>query len=445
MNDLIETIQRFFRHFDGFYYWLRNALKVYIQPKLFIESLIALSAKERTKRILEYFCFYESIILIISATLIDKIKFSLLKIPGLIILDAIFAIPLIIVILIALFIAGIKSPLKKSITYVLVMRIFYALPLQIFFFLFVFFENYVFYIFFWGGIQLFAIIILLLPPLFFANKNKQALFLLGSTIAIFLLSIFVYALVEKANPKSENAEQTESYFDPIFTEYQKYREKLKIIDEIEIEKDIDEAKKYSKIDEKEEVDIDTNKLRDNKKYHNAFMLDRIKTEEEICNKENSIYFDTNKERFEEYREFLNELKKYVESAYSAIDIIDLKKAIAKKKVEIEVLNEELNKYPKYKYDENKERDYSKIKSQAELLKSLNEIVSIRKLAFEHEQLKSTILKKEISLKEDETEILKMLFDLEEEAIKTMETGMKFKNDEINYYELILKMKRFIIL
>lgn len=445
MSDLIDTIQTFFKNFDRFFYWLRNALKVYTQPKVFIEGLIAKDAKEITKRILEYFCFYESLILIISATLFNKIKFSLFKMPGLIFIDVIFALPLILIILIALYTAGIKSPVKKSITYVLVMKIFFGLPLQIFFFLFVFFENYVFYILFGGSIQLFAFIILLLPPLFFANRNKQALIFFGTTLGLFLLSIFIYIQIGKANPKSENIEQKESYFDPIFSEYEKYRDNLKLIDEVDTKGDIDRADNFSKLSEKDENDIDVNKLKEDQKYRNEFMLNRIKNEMDIFSEEKSCYFETNKKRFEIYREFLNELSKYMEKAYSAFEIIERKAAIFKINGELERLNKDLDNFPKYIYDEKKKTDYSKYKTEAELLKVLEEENKISKLAVEHEELNINILEKVNQMWENKIKIQEILLSIMREATKLDEARMKFTGEQINYYVFILRIRSLIFI
>jgi hypothetical protein len=445
MSDVIETILNFFKHFDVFFSWLRNALKIYTQPKVFIENLIALDAKERTKRIIGYFCFYESIILIISATLIDKIEFSLFKIPGLIFLDAIFALPLIFIILIALYAAGINSPVKKSITFVLVIKIFFGFPLQIFFFLFMFFENYVFYILFGGGIQLFALIILLLPPLFFANRNKQALILFGSTLGLLLLLIFVYSQIGKVNPKSENVEQKESFYDPIFSEYEKFRDKLKLIDEVDTKADIDQANNFSKLSEKDENDIDIKQLKEDRKYRNEFMLNRIKNEMDIFSKENICYFKTNKARFEVYRDFLNELSIYLEKTYSAYEIIERKDAIVKINTELDHLNNDLNNFKKYEYDENKKTDYSKYKTETELLKALEKEVENRRLAVEYEQLKINILKKESQVWENKTKIQDVLIGIMNEATRIEKARRRFSEDQMYYYLFILKIRSIIFI
>ena len=173
MSDPFEQIIKVFKHYNDFFDWLICALKFYVQPKVFIDELLKKDLKDGIKKIIEYFLLFESIILILSATFVEKIKFGLFKIPALLILDVFLAAPLISIAAISLKIGKVSSPIKKSVFCVLLFKIFYLLPIQIFFLLFIFFENYVFYILFGGGTELFLIAILFLLPAVYAKGIKQ--------------------------------------------------------------------------------------------------------------------------------------------------------------------------------------------------------------------------------------------------------------------------------
>lgn len=443
MSDIFESLFSLFKHFDKFFHWLHEALKFYTQPKLFIESILNLKTKDIIKRILEYFCFFETILLIIASTLIDKIQFSLYKIPGLLILDAIFALPLIIVISIALFFARVVFPIKKSVSFVLLMKIFYGLPIQIFLFFFISFENYVFYVLFGAGIQLLFLFLLLVPPLFFAEKKKQSFIILGITLGLLILYIFTYEQASKVNPPSENMDSEESYFDPIFSEYRTYRAKVKLIDEMQIKDEIEKAESYSKQIENNDIEINVDKLREDQKYHTEFVLSRIKSEAELFNKENNCYFRNNKKRYELYLDYLNELSRYQEKYYSVFDIFDLGKAMKNNQIEIELLTRKLENSPKYIITEFSKIDYSKIKSEKELINRLETEDKMRELAIEQKELQIKILEKENSKWENKVRIQEIISDIFSEATKLEESRLKFSEDEMYYYIFISKLRSLI--
>lgn len=445
MSDIFDSLFSLFKHFDKFLRWIYDALIFYTQPRLFIESILSLKTKDITKRILEYFCFFEAVLLIIASTLIDKIQFSLFKVPGLLILDALFALPLIIIIAVALSIASVTFPVKKSVTFVLLMKIFYGLPIQIFFFFFVSFENYVFYVLFGAGIQLTFLVILFLPSLFFANKNKQVVIILSATLGLFLLYIFIHGQTSKVNPSPENMDNEESFFDPIFSEYRAYRGKIKLIDEIETKVDMEEVENYKKQIENNNVEINVNKLREDHKYHTEFVLSRIKSETELFNKSNSCYFRSNIKRYELYLDYLNELSKYQEQYYSVFDIFDLGKAIRITQTEIELLTRELENLPKYVITEFCKIDYSKIKNERELINRLETEIKQREIAIKQKELHIKILEKESSKMENKTRIQEIISNIYIEATKLHESSIRFHEDENNYYRFIIKLRNLIII
>lgn len=444
MSEIIGRFIDVFKHFNKIFEWLQEALKFYIQPKSFIENLLSINIKIATRKIIEYFLFIEGILLIVSATLIDKIQFSLFKIPGLLILDVIIAFPLIIIISISLWVGKVSLPIKKSIFYVILLKIYFVIPLQLFFLLFVFFENYVFYILFGAGTQLLVIILILSPSFFFAKKNKQFLIILCTTIVLFVSLCFLYSQISRINPSTDNIESELSTFDPIFSEFVRLNNKARLIDEIETRDDMNTIDNYEKLIKNMDIEIEVSRMREDRKYLNEILMERINSEIDIFNDKDTYDFDSNRRRFEIYLNFLNQLILYREKYYRVFNIIDLYNLIRKDQETLNSMKSEIEGYPEFKITEFNTIDFSKM-SEAEFIKRLDEEVEQLKIESEYKRLIIEIKDKEISILENKTKIQEIIVNIYKEATKLEEARIEYGKEKINYYSFILTIRSLIFL
>lgn len=442
MSDNIDLIFKVFKHFNRFFKWLYDTLKFYTQPKSFIEGLLKLNVKDFTKHLLEYFILFESILLIIASTLIDNIQFSLYKILGLLLLDFIFALPLILIISFSLFIGRVLNPIKKSISFILLFKIFYGFPIQIFFFLFIFFENYVFYILFGAGLQLLAVFLIFSPSIFFSKRKKQTFVILISTLGLFILFIFTYTQIHRLNPSTDNLEDYDFYFDPIFSEYRALRAKAKLIDEIKINGEIDSIENYRGLIYEDSFEEDLKALKDDQKYHNELVLERISFENEYFNDKENYNFKINKQRFENYLEFLNRLSYFQEEYYNLYDIFKLEKQIKNIQHEINLMKEEFSKIPEYEIMDFNELDLSNL-NEKEMIKVLEEKTKKIKLATEKEEFRGDILKKEISIWQNKTKIQEIKISILKKFNELSSSRLRFTDEEINYYSFIIRLHELL--
>lgn len=444
MSDTLSYLVKAFRNFDRFFNWLYDTLKFYTQPKSFIEELVKLNIKDFTKHVLEYFIFFECVLLIIASTLIDKIQFSLYKIPGLVFLDFVLALPLIFIISFSLFIGKVENPIKKSVSFVLLFKIFYGLPIQIFFFLFIFFDDYVFYILFGAGYQLLVIVLVFFSSIFFAKRKRQTLIILITTLGLFVLYIFIYSQASNLNPSSENLEENNCYFDPIFSEFMTLKAKARLFDEINIEDEIDNIESHGKFISEDSFEKDLETLKADQKYHNELILNRLNVEAEFFNKNENYYFKSNRRRFARYLEFLNELSYFQEEYYTIFDIYRLEKSIKNLQREIELIMNEIEKVPKQKITDFDEIDFSNL-SQDETVRVLEEEIKKGQLTSEQAKLQISKQNREILIWQNKIRIEEIRIKILARANELEESRSQFADEVINYYSFKIKLHGLIFI
>ena len=444
MSDSFEKIIKVFKHYDYFFNWLSHASKFYVQPKAFIDELISENLKSGIKKILEYFLLVEAIILILAATFIDKIQFGLFKIPALLILDIGLALPLITIVAISLRLAQISNPIKKSIFYVLLLKIFYLLPIQIFFFVFIFSENYVFYILFGAGTELFLLALLFYVPVVFAKGIKQYLIVQSVVIILFILLILTFSLAGAINPAREEANSLTSSFDPIFYEFVTLKNKAKLLDEYNPKTEIDKLEKLIKQDEERPNEINADRLREDQKYKNEILLKRVEAEIAIFSNEDSYYFGSNRRRFEKYLDFLGEIIKYTTKYYESFEVFDMNRAIEKTKKELEAIKAEIEKYPKFKIAEDNDMGLA-LMNENEKIKRLSEEIKQREMAMGYEELLSKKGRVEISILENKYKIQETISGIYEQQTRLYESMTKFTEEIMNYYKFVLAMRTLIFI
>lgn len=442
MINSIFDIKKLFAYFDGFVNWLDGTVRFYIHPKKFILNLTKLKNKKLLKKLLEYFVFYESVILTVSATLIDKIQFNIFRISGFVIIDFILSIPLIFIIALSFKVGKIANPLKKSISFVLVFKIFIGIPIQVFLIFFIFFENYFFYILYCAGLQIFVITLIISSSVFFAESIKKFLTVLVTIIALFFIITFTLSSVFAITPSYSGIEIFDVFYDPIFDEFEELKERAKLLDEIKVDYKFERLDRYSYLIKEESMNLDLTEIKKDLRFEYNLINSKIQTElQYFGNKENYI-FKSNRKRFELYIAFLHELSNFQEEYLKIIDIIELEIENKELEKQIRNLESEIDNFPDFKKPTFTKDGRIKLDSE-EFNKIFTEELESLKLAVE---LDKTIVSKyeaKIKKQDNEIKILKLKTNIQNKSIKLYQAASPVNEIIIEYYQFVTKLMVYL--
>lgn len=448
----LSAIVDFFngKHFNAFYKWAREALGFYVSPKTFVLDFEKKQNKEFVRSLFKYFLFFEFVILLFACSLLDVLHFEIYKVFGFLLGDLVFTIPLIGITALSLFVAKIKSPLKKAIAFILLFKVFLILPFQIFLILFLFFEDYTFLAIFLILAQSVVVANLVLPAFFFASKPIKKLLVISTAIVLFialtLFSIF--------NPLTPNKNDEGIPLDPIYSEFEHLKAKAILINQIDLKMEIESLKQYKSLILEGNFYDNVDSLKDDWKYRNEIILNKVRSEKEFFIDKNAYRFRTNRLRFAKYLEFLEALLQCQEACFRSLDILKLEMANKTIEMEMAKIDEEIRQLK-----EKKPASSAKIRQQVpsgmwpEIEKEHMWPVIEKKLReIEKQELKSNVLILEISKEEKRGLTMKNAIkslEIEGEYYRlATEVEMKmvaFIEEENKYMDLLIRVNALILL
>jgi hypothetical protein len=426
-------------NFNRLYRTIIDCLKFYANPKAFLEEVVSQKIEILVKKLIISFIFIESLLILIGSVLINKFDYGLGKVPGLILVDCIYSMPLILIIFISLKLAKITLPLKKAISLVLFTKIFIGLPIQLIYFLFVSTENYIFYASFWIAVLLILLIYLILPTVVYCERLKQTAIVLSLTFALFFLLVIITGALSQLGSISTNDDSQIGKYDPIYSEYNKLGQRTKTLDAIDFESFRKKARQFLNEDMNGDPIKNLEEFKEDAKYHIGNYKEKVRTELEFFSNKDNYEFKTNQKRYEIYVRLLYEVMNFIESYYKTAYYYSVRIENIRLEQDIKVLEEEVRKYSDLGDDEN----------QRKLI--LNEIrkkgLGVRLTMLERinqlQELHVSLLKKQSIIMENKVNVLRFLTSFEESYSKIQEIRLEFMDSEIKYLDIVLRWS-FII-
>ena len=291
------------KNFDEFYKWLREALLFYKSPREFVLVFEKKQSKDFIRSLLQYFLLFESIVILLAASLLDVFHFRIYAIFGFMLMDVLLAIPLVASTGAALYLTKTKRPFKKGAAFILLFRFFLIIPFQVFLILFIFFENYAYLAVFLFLSQLVVLANVLLPGFFFANRNSQRIL----AVLISAIGLLGIAFLSALNPLMTGKDDGVTPLDPIYSEFKHLKSKATLLGHVDTSFDIESLKKYRQEISKGMFYENFESLREDWIYRNELVVKEALFEKEYFINDNIYRFRTNKQRFSKYLEFIDSL------------------------------------------------------------------------------------------------------------------------------------------
>lgn len=412
---------------------LTEAAKFYKNPKKITINFIMLSKEEIFKRIIIYLFFYEIILTLLASTLIENVKFNLLKIVGATLLDFIYLLPGVIIIFLSLKFSKVSNAFRKSIIFYIFVKVFIGIFISCSYIFFISFEIYTWYIIFGICSHLMLLLLLILPGFYFSDSKKQLLKIFISTLLLTILFLYInsFFLPSLGFQKEDELIIT---FDPIFAEFDKNISKTKFIHfnkGINIINEFREIEKY--IELRNVQNLDLIKLEKEWKFNAKLKQKTILDEINYFGNKDSFRFRTNKIFFNEiYIMYLRDLSLLLNKYHELFKLIELEKAIDKINLEIETLDNKIKSY--FTHDEFRKYYNSKLKL---IPKAIYDKLK-RKIDLQIELIeKMGIKKKNWGLK---YEIWHSVYQYRS---KVQEQNINIQKKIINYYTKVIKIKMYL--
>lgn len=439
MASPFDPIDFFLTNFNRLYKITIDCLKFYLNPKKFLLEVTSKRTEQFVKKLIISFLFIESLLVLIGSVLVKRFEFGLGKVPGLVLVDALYSLPLILIIFLSLRLAKISSAFKKSLAFVLFTKVFFGLPTQLLYFLFVSTENYVYYISFWIVVQLLLVFYLFSAPLFYCDKIKQAIIVLSSSIPLFVALVLAIAALSSFGSSSGSSESTIKKLDPIFTENEELGKRSKVIEAIDLDSFLTRLEQFLRGDIVGDPAKTLEEFKEDAKYRISRFKEKAKSELDFFNDKNNIQFETNRGRYSIYVNLLYKVIDIADMYYEAGDYYKLRIRNIGLERDIAAINDQVPQYA----DLGDEKNQKKLILEEVRQKGLGQRLLVMERVNKLQELYVSLLKKQIEIQENTSKVWQFLINYQEAYGKIQEQRFNFEESQLKYLDFILRWS-FII-